>query len=313
VYVALGESYAAGVGASSPEMSYVGRLYADFQSSLGVNQLLNRAQGGATSSQLRNGGQLATAVADINGGSDTRAVTIGIGGNDGQFGCSHRWDDPSVCPFRANLAAILGEIRSALEADPGAEVFAAMAYPNPYSGTGSGQEAFADVGLLGSNLAIGCSDAGPQAGLNDVIHQEAGEVRASVADPYLAFKQGGQALMSPDHVHPSDAGHAAIAQAFREASLRCQSRPDVDPPQTSILAGPSGMTTRPVARLRFKSDELASTFRCKLDRRAAGRCSSPRTYRNLDPGRHVFRVWATDSAGNTDPTAAIRRWRVVPV
>jgi lysophospholipase L1-like esterase len=311
LYVALGESYAAGVGASSPAMSYVGRLFADFQADLGVNQLLNRAQGGATSTQLRNGGQLTTAIADINAGSDTRAVTLGIGGNDGQAGCSQRWDDAGACPYRANLAATLGQLRTALDGDPGAEFFAVMAYPNPSSGTGSATEGFADRGLLGANLAIGCRDAGANAGLNDVIYQEAGELGLSVADPYRAFKQGGQAFLTPDHVHPNDAGHSAIVEAFRAASVPCQSPPDQDPPQTSLLGGPKSVTSNSTARLRFRADETRSTFRCRLDRKARGRCTSPRTYKNLTSGRHVFRVWAVDPTGNIDPTPAIVRWKVL--
>jgi len=222
-YVALGESYAAGVGASSPEKSYVGRLFSHYQSALGVNQLSNRAVGGSnvTSTSLRNGGQLSNALADINAPSDTRVVTISIGGNDGQFGCSHRWDDPTTCPFRANFSSTLAELSSALDADPGEETFEAMAYPNPASGTGGGAEASYDTGLLGANLAIGCSDTGPDAGLNDVIFQEAGRLGVPVADTYPAFKQGGQSFLA-DIVHPNDAGYAAIANAFLNPKRTCK-------------------------------------------------------------------------------------------
>jgi lysophospholipase L1-like esterase len=220
LYVALGESIAAGVGASSPATSYVGRLYSQYQGTLGVDELSNRAQGGASSSSLRYEGQLASALGDIGAASDTRAVTISIGGNDGQaLGCSQQWDSPS-CPFRANLAAILGELRAGLDADPGDEVFAVMAYFNPASGTGGGLEASFDQGLLGNNLSVGCEDHGPAAGLNDVIYQEAGTYGALVADPYAGFKQGGQALMA-DLAHPNDAGHAVIAEAFGQASDGC--------------------------------------------------------------------------------------------
>jgi len=219
-YVALGESIAAGVGASSPATSYVGLLYTHYQSSLGVDALSNRAEGGASSSQLLYGGQLANALADINDGSDTRAVTIGIGGNDGQaLGCSHNWDNPP-CPFRANFAAILSQLAVALDADPGEEAFAAMAYFNPASGKGGGEEFSFDQGLLGDNLSIGCQDHGAAAGLNDVIYQEAGNYAALVADPYAAFKQGGQSYMA-DVAHPNDAGHAAIAEAFKQPAQGC--------------------------------------------------------------------------------------------
>jgi hypothetical protein len=65
-----------------------------------------------------------------------------------------------------------------------------------------------------------------------------------------------------------------------------------------------------VAKFKFRSSEPLSTFLCKLDRRKAKRCKSPRTYKRLKPGRHVFRVWAIDAAGNKDPTPAKRRFRV---
>jgi hypothetical protein len=86
---------------------------------------------------------------------------------------------------------------------------------------------------------------------------------------------------------------------------------DTEPPQTTIVRGPGAKLAEGIARFRFRSSEAGSTFKCKLDRRKAkGRCKSPRTYRRLKPGRHVFKVWAIDAAGNKDPTPARRRFRV---
>jgi lysophospholipase L1-like esterase len=232
LYVALGDSVAA-TPWRPPAGSYVDRLFLYYQSTLGVTQLSNRAQGGETSSSIRTGGQLDSALADINAASDTRAVTIDIGGNDAlNLLCRGRtasgrigpiWDS---CPYRYNFFATLTDLRAALDSDPGSESFAAMAYYNPASGTGDGDgrpysEPIADRGLLGTDLAIDCeTTAGTRVGLNDVIYQEAGRRGLLVADPYLAFKEGGQSFMADD-VHPNDAGHAAIAGAFREASAQC--------------------------------------------------------------------------------------------
>jgi lysophospholipase L1-like esterase len=231
LYVALGDSVAA-TPWRPPAGSYVDRLFLYYQSTLGVTELSNRAQGGETSSSIRTGGQLDSALADINAASDTRAVTIDIGGNDAlRLQCRGRtasgqigpiWDS---CPFRYNFFATLTDLRAALDSDPGSESFAAMAYYNPASGLGGdGQpysEPVADRGLLGTDLAIDCeTTAGTRVGLNDVIYQEAGRRGVLVADPYLAFKAGGQSFMADD-VHPNDAGHAAIAGAFREASAQC--------------------------------------------------------------------------------------------
>jgi lysophospholipase L1-like esterase len=223
--VALGDSLSVGLYASSPANSFVGRLFSDYQASLAVNQLLNEGQSGATSTSLRSSGQLSRGLADINAASDTKAVTVEIGANDGLFGpCAGHWHQPATCPFRANFADILSKLKAALQSDPGAERFTTMAYYNPPNATVGGTKADRDRNLLGNNLSVGCSDTGTNVGLNDVIYQEAGKLGVPVADPYPAFKQHGEAYISPSdpyRIHPNDAGHAAIAQAFRQASRLC--------------------------------------------------------------------------------------------
>lgn len=218
-YVALGDSLSVGLAASSPAKGFVGLLYSDYRANLAVNQLLNRGEAGATTTSLR-GGQLSAALVDIDSPSDTKAVTIEIGGNDAFGSCAGSWEQPDICPFRANFADILGRLKAALAGDPGTERFTTMAYYNPASGIGGATEASYDTTLLGSNLSVGCSDAGVDVGLNDVIYQEAGKLRIPVANPYPSFKQHGQALMG-DSIHPNDLGYAAIAAAFRNATQRC--------------------------------------------------------------------------------------------
>ncbi len=221
-YLALGDSLSVGTGASPAANSFVRRLYSGYQTSLGASPLLNRAQSGATSTSLKDGGQLSRAIADLNAPSDTKALTIGIGGNDGLSGpCAGHWHQPSVCPFRANFEDILGILRAALQTDLGAETFTTMAYYNPSSGTGGGLETSRRRMLLGNNLVVGCADTGANLGLNDVIYQEAGQLGVPVADPYPAFRQHGQAYIASDGLHPNNAGHAAIAEAFRNPSRRC--------------------------------------------------------------------------------------------
>jgi lysophospholipase L1-like esterase len=221
LYVALGDSIAASVGASSPATGYVGRLFSDFRRDLGVTRLSNRSVSGETSASIRAGGQLDRALGDINGSSDTRAVTIDIGIND-LATCRGKW---STCPFRRNLAATLSRLKAALGRDPGTERFVAMAYYNPASGRPGrgpiGRSYYARE-LLGSDARISCDiSAGPRVGLNDVIFQEARRHGARVADSFPAFEADGRSLLSADGFHPSDAGHAAIAAAFRRPSSRC--------------------------------------------------------------------------------------------
>jgi predicted outer membrane repeat protein len=50
-------------------------------------------------------------------------------------------------------------------------------------------------------------------------------------------------------------------------------------------------------------------FQCRLDRKPLEPCVSP-VDRRVTIGRHTFRVWAIDEAGNTDPTPARYRFKV---
>ena len=64
------------------------------------------------------------------------------------------------------------------------------------------------------------------------------------------------------------------------------------------------------ATFRFNSGEPGSTFSCQLDKLKVRRCTSPKTYKKLAPGKHVFRVKARDRAGNLDKTPAVTRFRI---
>lgn len=59
----------------------------------------------------------------------------------------------------------------------------------------------------------------------------------------------------------------------------------------------------------FSANE-AGSFRCKIDRRRFRGCRSPRRYR-LGPGRHAFRVFAIDAAGNRDRSPTLVRFRLI--
>jgi hypothetical protein len=85
---------------------------------------------------------------------------------------------------------------------------------------------------------------------------------------------------------------------------------DTTPPQTKIVKGPGKKLSKGKAKFSFSSSEANSTFTCKLDGKKPARCRSPKSYKGLKPGRHTFRAWATDAAGNKDPTAAKRTFRV---
>ena len=214
-YVALGDSVAA------PPDSYVSILFGSLRTPEGggLDALYNRARGGDDSTTLRTGGQLASAIADIDAPSDTKVVTIDIGGNDRSVcgGTSPTWHLPS-CPFAANFDATLADLQAELGRDPGPESLIAMNYYNPASGTGTAQEQGYDLGLLGTDLLVSCVPSGdPRLGLNDQIVCISGARGALVADVYPPFKSGGQALMSGDGLHPNSQGQGVIAAEFRKA------------------------------------------------------------------------------------------------
>jgi hypothetical protein len=85
---------------------------------------------------------------------------------------------------------------------------------------------------------------------------------------------------------------------------------DTKAPNTRIISPSPRRTRSRRMRFRFVSTESASAFQCKLDRRAWTVCRSPKGYRALARGLHVFRVRARDRAGNLDQTPALRRWRI---
>lgn len=78
---------------------------------------------------------------------------------------------------------------------------------------------------------------------------------------------------------------------------------DTRPPLAKISKGPGKKLGQGVARFSFKSDESGSTFRCKLDSKRPAKCRSPKTYKGLKPGKHTFKLWAIDPAGNQSKPA----------
>ncbi|HET6570869.1 MAG TPA: hypothetical protein VFG58_05210, partial [Solirubrobacterales bacterium] len=59
----------------------------------------------------------------------------------------------------------------------------------------------------------------------------------------------------------------------------------------------------------FGSNEPGSRFRCRIDRRPFRPCRSPRAF-NLRLGRHLFRAYAIDAAGNRDRSPVVYRFAV---
>jgi hypothetical protein len=56
----------------------------------------------------------------------------------------------------------------------------------------------------------------------------------------------------------------------------------------------------------FSDPAAGVRFQCRIDKRKWQRCSSPKVYRHLKRGRHVFRVRSIDRAGNRSPVRVVR-------
>lgn len=86
---------------------------------------------------------------------------------------------------------------------------------------------------------------------------------------------------------------------------------DTTPPETAIDSSPPEPSGGFSASFTYSSSEPSSSFRCQLDDGAIQVCADGgKTYFTLADGTHVFRVWATDNAGNQDPTPAERSFSV---
>ena len=97
-------------------------------------------------------------------------------------------------------------------------------------------------------------------------------------------------------------------QAFSVVAATTPPPPvDTDPPETTIS---KTKVKGDDVTVKFTSDEAGSTFRCRVDKKPLKPCTSPRKVNNLDDGKHKFFVQATDTAGNTDASAAKSKFEV---
>lgn|GEM_PF-562851 len=83
-----------------------------------------------------------------------------------------------------------------------------------------------------------------------------------------------------------------------------------EPPATKLGRHPAARTSKNSATFTFSANAAGAKFSCKLDGKPKAACRSPKTYKKLKPGRHIFKVWATAN-GKTDPTPAKFSWKVL--
>ncbi len=216
VYLALGDSFAAGQGASSATVtSYVALVRGGYEEHIRhAVQLTSLAVPGNNTQDLIDK-QLPAAL-DAARAGDVRLITLTIGGNDLNIiqsdpnvgACIIDVNDPK-CPVANILVGTeqrLDQILSALHSAAPKAAIVIEAYPDLFSGSGHPFETPAKV-------AFGL--------LDDVIDRVAKRNDVLVADPRAAFVGRSLELThindTPPDFHPNDAGHRLIADAFLKA------------------------------------------------------------------------------------------------
>jgi glucose/arabinose dehydrogenase len=93
--------------------------------------------------------------------------------------------------------------------------------------------------------------------------------------------------------------------------------PPPPPPPTAgnllrptLTAHPPKRTHSRTAKFELSSQEQSAGFRCRLDKAQLSPCHSPRIYRRLRPGKHVFRAVAVAADGRQS-AARVFHWTIV--
>jgi lysophospholipase L1-like esterase len=239
LYLALGDSLSAGVGASgfSAENAFVGLVHEELGPEFA---LLNLGIAGDDSRQLIEEGPLDRAVAEIeqrnnddDPDNDVEVVTLEIGGND-LLDLFFELVLPGRCPsvaegletpecvdalretldaYGPNLDLILDRLR---EADTELNIFLMTLY-NPFSG------ASAVLDELGELTLEGDLDTPFPEGLQDIIRRQAEENEVHLVEVYPLFEGKAREYIAADTIHPNDTGYRVMADAviaeLREAGV----------------------------------------------------------------------------------------------
>ena len=236
-YIALGDSLAAGVGATRPnETGYVAalaRALAAPGATPAVAAHRNLAVSGETSQSMIDGGQLDAAVAAIaRADPPVSLVTLDIGGNDllallrtSECSTDPQGDaclallDETLVVFEQNFRHIVRTLREELAAHAPGAPLAVMTYYNPFSGTGAQFEGAGELALVGADDRVDCearTGEAPMDGINDIIVCVGRELGAIPVDVHPAFTGRGFELthIGFQDVHANDRGYQAVAEVF---------------------------------------------------------------------------------------------------
>jgi lysophospholipase L1-like esterase len=232
-YLALGDSVAAGQGASGPDrLGYAGLFRRFFRADhQGKEGFANLAVPGESSATFL-GNQMARALETISDpDTNIQVVTLTLGANDflppiitepcasdpGDAACQLAVAT-ALTTFAGSYLAILAQLDIALVQDPGEGRILVTTYYNPFDGTGDPREGPVEAVLLGSDGAVDCAaNLGDpiKVGLNDIITCVGGLMGAEIVDIYPLFNDAAPALthIAEGDIHPNNGGHQAIADA----------------------------------------------------------------------------------------------------
>jgi lysophospholipase L1-like esterase len=295
VYLALGDSIAAGIGAVEPaKLGYVPLLHGYLERLSGQPvALVNLAIPGETSASLCAGGQLARALRTIREvqavGWRLSPITLTIGANDLLgAGPDPAAREQALAGVAGNLQLILADLRATL--DPHAPVDLVVTTYYDLSGT--------DPTLPGS-------DAWWVARLNETITAQADAAGAQTTDVQAAFVgRREEFTWAPTDIHPTDAGHRRIANLIWRALGYDRVAPTV-----AILRPSTGVLSRPVPTVAARVEEGVAVAAVELWVDGAlvgplalitetGEYAALWDTRRLPPGPRTLEIRATDAAGN---------------
>ncbi|HEY0602709.1 MAG TPA: SGNH/GDSL hydrolase family protein [Herpetosiphonaceae bacterium] len=210
VYLALGDSLAAGFIVDQPEDAYVARIAAELQQQRAI-EVRNLAIPGETSgSFLRR--QLPQALAFIReqraAGKRVSPITLDIGGNDARAveSASNEERRRAIATIEANIGSALDQLIDATSTRLGqhAADIAIMTYYNPYPGDPTDED----------------SPAYWSAQLNAAIIRVASERGVAVAhveEPFAGGNVYRYTYIAAGDIHANSDGHRLIAEQFVQA------------------------------------------------------------------------------------------------
>lgn len=133
---------------------------------------------------------------------------------------------------------------------------------------------------------------------------------ATDAGSYVSCRSPATMLVSGTGMHTfrlrarDPAGNQSLAATFEWFA-------DGTPPETSLLAGPSGTTAGGDAHFEFSGfdDYGEVSYQCRIGSSPFAACSSPVDL-TVGEGTWTFQVRSVDEVGNPDPSPATRTWKV---